>query len=208
MLASLAALVVLGTGACAAGELTVVEPTDGPNGAGGSADALVGSATTATTLAPTTTTTVPPTTTTTVPPTTTTTEPPPPSTDPPPPPPDEDRSEEERSLAFVNQKRSENGSGGLSMDPDLTAAAEGWAAELVRSQELGHNPNLGDVVPDRFHTWGENVAYSSTADNIDQMWWESDGHRANILNSSYTSIGIAFVDDGNGRIWAVQVFGG
>jgi len=201
-------LAALGTGACAAGELNVVEPAAGPNGPGGSADALVGPATTATTLASTTTTV--PATTTTVPPTTTTTEPPPPSTEPPPPPPppEEDRSVEERSLAFVNQKRSENGSGGLSMDPDLTAAAEGWAAELVRSQELGHNPNLGDAVPDRFRTWGENVAYSSTADNIDQMWWESDGHRANILNSAYTSIGIAFVEDGSGTTWAVQVFGG
>ena len=94
------------------------------------------------------------------------------------------------------------------MDPDLTAAAEGWAAELVRSQELGHNPNLGDVVPDSFHTWGENVAYSSTADNIDQMWWESDGHRANILGRQYDSVGIAFVEDSHGVTWAVQVFAG
>jgi uncharacterized protein YkwD len=193
----LAALVA----ACSTGELNVVEPSTGPS--------LAGSAVTSTTTTapPTTTTsTTTSTTTTTVPPTTTTTEAPPPP--PPPPPPPEDRSWEERSLAFVNQKRSEDGAGPLAMDADLVAMAEGWADELVARQDLGHNPNLNEQIPDRFRTWGENVAYSYTADNIDQMWWESDGHRANILNPAYDSVGIAFTEDGNGQIWAVQVFGG
>jgi uncharacterized protein YkwD len=63
-------------------------------------------------------------------------------------------------------------------------------------------------VPDHYHAWGENIAYSSVAGDIDQMWWESDGHRANILGAQYTSVGIAFVEDANGTTWAVQDFGG
>lgn len=180
------------TAACA--DLQVTDP---PPGADDSGDAA-----STTTTAPRTTTTARP---------TTTTRPPAPPTTPPttravaPP---VDNSPEARSLSFVNGKRGENGLTSLRTDPDLTRAAEGWAAELVRRQDLGHNPNLSDAVPDRFHAWGENVAYSSTDGNIDQMWWESEGHRANILGASYTSIGIAFVQDDSGLWWAVQVFAG
>jgi uncharacterized protein YkwD len=166
--------------------------------AAGKTTTTASTSTTTTTTVPTTTTTAPTTTSTTEPPTTESTEAPPPA----------DNTPELRSLAFVNAKRGENGRGHLEMDPALTAAAEGWAAELVRTQELGHNPNLGDDVPDHFHTWGENVAYSSTDSNIDQMWWESEGHRNNILGEGYTSIGIAFVLDNDGLWWAVQVFAG
>jgi uncharacterized protein YkwD len=208
--AACAALLVAVPAACAGGELTVVDPSAGPGGPGGAGGdeplgitATTASSTTTSTSTSTSTSTTT-STTTTVPATTTTTEAPPP----PPPPPNPDRTWEERSLAFVNQKRSENGAGALQMDPDLTAMAEGWAGELVNRQDLGHNPNLGEQIPDRFRAWGENVAYSYSADNIDQMWWESDGHRANILGSSYDSIGIAFTEDGNGQVWAVQVFGG
>lgn len=209
--AACAALLVAVPAACAGGELTVVDPSAGPGGPGGAGGdeplgitATTASSTTTSTSTSTSTTSTTTSTTTTVPATTTTTEAPPP----PPPPPNPDRTWEERSLAFVNQKRSENGAGALQMDPDLTAMAEGWADELVNRQDLGHNPNLGEQIPDRFRAWGENVAYSYSADNIDQMWWESDGHRANILGSSYDSIGIAFTEDGNGQVWAVQVFGG
>ena len=185
--------------ACA-GDLTVVDPLPASTTSSTPSLPALGPTTTSTTTSSTTTTSTTSTTstTTTTAPTTTTTEaPPPPNLTP-----------AERSLAFVNQKRSENGSGSLEMDPDLVPLAEAWAQELVRSQDLHHNPDLGDQMPDRFHTWGENVAYSSVADEIDELWWNSDGHRANILNPAYTSIGIAFVEDTSGVTWAVQVFGG
>jgi uncharacterized protein YkwD len=154
--------------------------------------------------------------------TTTTTKPPPPSTTtttttrpkpttttrPTPPPTSAGQGFAARSLEFVNQKRAANGRGPLRVDPELTRIAEAWAHEMIDRQDLFHNPNLSDQVPDRFHTWGENIAYSSSSDNIDQMWWESDGHRANILNPDYTSVGIAFVQDDRGIWWAVQDFGG
>jgi uncharacterized protein YkwD len=119
-----------------------------------------------------------------------------------------DQSLEARSLAFVNGKRADNGLAPLETDPDLTRIADAWAHEMIRRQDLVHNPDLSDQVPDRFHAWGENIAYSSVADNINEMWWESEGHRANILGDRYTSIGIAFVEDDNGITWAVQDFGG
>lgn len=112
------------------------------------------------------------------------------------------------SVAYVNARRAENALGSLSVDPELTAVAHGWAERMVAEQDLYHNPDLGAQVPSRYRTWGENIAYSSDPTGIDGMWWGSDGHRANMLGSGYTHIGVAFVQDSQGTWWAVQNFGG
>jgi uncharacterized protein YkwD len=112
------------------------------------------------------------------------------------------------SLAFVNQRRSENGLPALEVDPDLTAMAEGWANQIAANQDLRHNPNLAEQAPDEYLAVGENVGYAPSSSAIDTGWWESDGHRENILRSSFDAIGIAFVVDGNGTYWGVQVFAG
>jgi uncharacterized protein YkwD len=114
----------------------------------------------------------------------------------------------QRSVTYVNQRRGEGGLGTLSVDPGLTTMADRWARQMIAEQDLYHNPNLGSEKPDRFGLVGENIALSHDPTNIDDMWWNSDGHRANIMGSSYTHIGVAFVRDGNGTTWAVQVFAG
>jgi uncharacterized protein YkwD len=38
-------------------------------------------------------------------------------------------------------------------------------------------------------------------------WMRSDGHRTNILNTSFTEIGVGFQKDAKGRLYFVQVFG-
>ena len=55
---------------------------------------------------------------------------------------------------------------------------------------------------------GENIAIGqSSAKRVMESWMESSGHRANILNSNYVSIGIGcFRQNGGPRCW-VQVFG-
>jgi uncharacterized protein YkwD len=119
-----------------------------------------------------------------------------------------DQGAADRSLAFVNSKRTQNARGVLASDPDLNQAALDWAQQLAASGELGHNPNLRGVVPGRYGYIGENVAYSWTDGNIDSGWWASQGHHDNILGDHYTAVGIAFVVDSEGTYWAVQVFGG
>jgi uncharacterized protein YkwD len=41
-----------------------------------------------------------------------------------------------------------------------------------------------------------------------QMWFDSPGHNANMLNAAYTIAGMGIVTDGSGRIWACQIFSG
>jgi uncharacterized protein YkwD len=114
----------------------------------------------------------------------------------------------DQSVAFVNQKRAENGRGALTVDPELQAAAEEWARQMAVDQNMRHDPARGDKMPAHYSAWGENVAYGYSQPSIDQAWWESDGHQANILGRQYDAVGIAFVRDPDGTYWAVQIFGG
>jgi uncharacterized protein YkwD len=211
-------VLLVGLSACAENELNVVGPEEGqppvqaladpPSTAAGStssSSSTVASTTTSSTTTSSTTTTTAPTTT--EPPETTA----PPDTVAPPPEGSDanvDTSAADRSLQFVNEHRTAEGRGTLTMDPDLVTAAVDWAHQLAISGELGHNPNLRGVVPERYGWAGENVAMSYTSTNIDQMWWESQGHHDNIMSENYSAIGIAFVVEPDGTYWAVQVFGG
>jgi len=45
---------------------------------------------------------------------------------------------------------------------------------------------------------GENIAKGQrSAQEVVTAWMNSEGHRANILNRSYTHIGVGYVQDGN-----------
>ncbi len=60
-------------------------------------------------------------------------------------------------------------------------------------------------------TCGENVLQSNApcdANAMAQLWWNSPGHKANILEAKFTIAGMGIVVDGNGKIWACQIFAG
>ena len=49
-----------------------------------------------------------------------------------------------------------------------------------------------------FRTAGENIARGhATPQAVVNGWMNSSGHRANILNASYTQIGVGYVAQGN-----------
>ena len=49
-----------------------------------------------------------------------------------------------------------------------------------------------------YNTAGENIAMGySTPEAVVDAWMNSEGHRANILNSSYKEIGVGYIADGN-----------
>lgn len=56
------------------------------------------------------------------------------------------------------------------------------------------------------HSNSDNAAGQRSADEVMQSWMNSSGHRANILNSSYTELGVGYVKGGSyGTEW-VQLF--
>ena len=126
---------------------------------------------------------------------------------------------ESQVLALTNQERSKAGCGPLRTNKALTNAAEAHAADMVDQHYFAHDSLDGRSPFDRMKAAGfrggamaENIAagYSSAAAVV-EGWMNSPGHRANILNCTYTMIGIGYdsgpVQSGMNGSW-VQDFGG
>ena len=115
----------------------------------------------------------------------------------------------------LNDARSEAGKPPLQRDPDLRRRARSWSRSVADSGELSH----GTV---ECRPGGENVAmtYWQTAVQTDQgtetyetadelgeaiaeQWLTSDGHRENIMDTSYSRTGIGIAKSGD-EIYAAQ----
>jgi len=61
------------------------------------------------------------------------------------------------------------------------------------------------------HSCAENVLQNNLpcdANAMAQQWYNSPGHKLNLLNPAYTLSGMGIVIDGGGKIWACQIFAG
>lgn len=118
-----------------------------------------------------------------------------------------DYSEASDVLTIVNKERRAAGLPALTMDVELQQAAMQRATEgaLYFDHE---RPDGTMCYTASYKISGENIAIGqSSAKRVMESWMESSGHRANILNSNYVSIGIGcFRQNGGPRCW-VQVFG-
>ena len=117
-------------------------------------------------------------------------------------------------LDLINAERAEEGLSALSMDIDLVEAAMQRAAENVVAVAL--TGNLDHCRPDGTDFWSvsdktyaENIAAGQkTPESVVSAWMNSTGHRGNILDRTFTTIGIGCVKIGTGYYcyWA-QEFG-
>ncbi|MDR2460017.1 MAG: CAP domain-containing protein [Deltaproteobacteria bacterium] len=121
--------------------------------------------------------------------------------------------EERRKVnSIVNEEREKNRLAPLSWDDTLAAAAQ------KRAEELGilfdHNRPQGGDFSSIFDEYGintnaaaENIANGQiSASQAMASWMSSDGHRRNILNSSYRRMGVGAAYGPNGRLNWVQLF--
>lgn len=123
--------------------------------------------------------------------------------------------DESRMFELVNQERAKNGLRAYKMDPELVKVARVKAQDMVNLGYFSHtSPTYGSPfdMMKRFgisyRTAGENLAGAPTVDRAHVNLMNSPGHRANILNSNFTNIGIGVVQGSPyGKIY-VQMFTG
>ncbi len=161
-----------------------------------------GSGAPSTSAPPTSTTTAPPSSTSSAPP------PPPPTTDPPPanpdpPPPPAGGSQRDQVVEYVNLARQESGCGPVKVDSRLAAAAQGHSEDMSNRDYFSHTTPEGVTFDQRIRNAGhpspgaENIAKGArSAEQVMEMWMESDGHRRNILNCDLNAIGVGLATDG------------
>jgi hypothetical protein len=106
---------------------------------------------------------------------------------------------------MTNSARAAAGLPGLSVSSDLAAAARSQAARMAASHTLAHTPNLAQAVC-CWRALGENVGEGGSATILQNAFMASPEHRANILSSAYSQIGIGVVVDAKGVMWVSEIF--
>ena len=115
------------------------------------------------------------------------------------------RSFEQEVIRLVNEQRIQNGLKPLTENWELSRVARYKSQDMVNNRYFSHtSPTYGSpfqMIRDfgiSFRRAGENIAYGQrTPQAVVNAWMNSSGHRANILNASYTQIGVGYVADGN-----------
>jgi uncharacterized YkwD family protein/spore coat assembly protein SafA len=112
---------------------------------------------------------------------------------------------ENKVAQLVNQERAKKGLQPLAINWQLARVARYKSADMAAKNYFSHTSptygspfNMMENFGIRFSSAGENIAKGQTTpEQVMNAWMNSPGHRANILNSSYTIIGVGYVVDGN-----------
>ena len=117
-------------------------------------------------------------------------------------------------ITLVNQQRAKNGLGALKRGAITSYVAQLKAQDMVNLHYFSHTSptygspfNMMEHYGLRFSAAGENIAYGQrTPQEVMNAWMNSAGHRANILNPSYTYIGVGVAKTSSGVIYWTQEF--
>lgn len=123
------------------------------------------------------------------------------------------QSGEEKILELMNEKRTAAGLKPLIMDNTLREVARYKSEHMIQNNYFSHNNPDGTTWQNWLKTIGysytaiaENIAYnSSSAEELFNQWWNSAGHKANMMNASYTKVGIGVIY-GNNKYMGTQTF--
>ncbi|AZB43400.1 LysM peptidoglycan-binding domain-containing protein [Bacillus sp. FJAT-42376] len=113
-------------------------------------------------------------------------------------------------VSLVNKERAKAGLKPLAADWELGRVAKYKSQDMHDQHYFDHNSpvygtpfNMMKSFGIQYKTAGENIAKGQTSPQaVMTAWMNSSGHRANILNASYTHIGVGYVKDGN--YWTQQ----
>ena len=127
-----------------------------------------------------------------------------------------DSSYEQQVLELVNEQRANYGLAPLSYSKELEAVAYAHSKDMAQNNYFSHTNLSGQSPFDRIHAAG--ISYRSAAENIAagqktpqevvNAWMNSAGHRANILNSSVTKMGVGIYSGGSYGTYWTQLFVG
>jgi len=115
----------------------------------------------------------------------------------------------------VNGDRAANGLSALTWNAQLYCLSTDWSAQMASTGNLHHrdlNAVIRSPAYSAYRTLGENVLRGPTGMSGAQMqdaWMASAAHRANVLSTSFSSIGIGLAISPDGtQVYATQNFGG
>ena len=115
-------------------------------------------------------------------------------------------------VELVNKERKSAGLNPVTLNTDATTAAQVRAEEssVSFSHTRPDGTSFATALKDAgvsYRSCGENIAWGQkTPEQVMEGWMNSAGHRANILNASYTEIGMGFYQNASGVNYWSQLF--
>lgn len=111
-------------------------------------------------------------------------------------------------LKETNAARAAQGLKPLALETTLNSVAQSWSKQMSDDGFFEHRPFFWKLYPKGAErNYAENIARGVALSKVVSVWMDSPGHRANILNGSYTHIGIGYYVDEAGHPWYTQNFG-
>lgn len=112
-------------------------------------------------------------------------------------------------VSSINAERSSRGLAQLAVQSPIAATSCSWNHHMRDNATLAHDPNLVGAANQAAPTWqhvGENVGVGFNIGELHAAFMNSPGHRKNILDPTYTHIGVCVDTGGDGRIWTTHRF--
>ena len=114
---------------------------------------------------------------------------------------------------LINEDRKANGLDELPLDETLCALARIKACDMKENKYFAHqSPTFGKAADMlrrfgySFRSVGENIAHHATVLKSGAAFMSSTGHRANILGSQWSKVGVGVCLDDSGYVYLVQLF--
>lgn len=121
--------------------------------------------------------------------------------------------QEQTAWNLLNADRKANGLGELVLDEELCRIARIKSCDMKTNNYFAHeSPTYGNASAMLTHFGysfkgaGENIAHHATIEKAQAAFMSSSGHRANILGSQWTRVGIGICYDDQGYIYLTQIF--
>ncbi len=110
-------------------------------------------------------------------------------------------------VARINGLRASQGLGELRIDPELTREAQIWASTMSDAGRIFHSDDLSRGIGADWQKLGENVGVGGQVDVLFQAFVDSPTHYANLVDPTYTHVGVGVVNSPDGvRLFTAHRF--
>lgn len=121
--------------------------------------------------------------------------------------------QEQEAFNYLTEDRNKNGLSTLTLDPTLCYLARMKSQDMLSNGYFAHtSPTLGSASEMlknygyAFSAVGENIAHHASVVKSHAALMSSEGHRRNMMGTSWTKVGIGIATDKNGYVYMTQLF--
>ncbi|MBP1926647.1 putative YkwD family protein [Sedimentibacter acidaminivorans] len=121
---------------------------------------------------------------------------------------------EQKVVELVNIERQKAGLSALTLDTSISNVARTKSQDMADNNYFAHQSptygSAGDMLKQfgiKWSAWGENIASGQRSpESVVTAWMNSEGHRANILSSNFSKIGVGYAVNSKGTPYWTQMF--